>query len=341
VAAAPVSWLDWLIGRIRAAPGPSWAAYLAIFAALALLGHGASWLGGAVAPRTLNPLVVVQASFPVIALAFVEALNSVAIRSLRTLRPAMSVGDAEVGDVALDLVRTPRGWAVGAGLAGVAFAVASIVGGPENYGLRAGVGPIMWLWALVYAAVASAIAYAVVAHVVHQVGIVVRVHRELVRVDLFRLDPLYAFANLTSWTGISIVGALAYGVASLILVGGVRFSIVALAAFTAVIPVAVAVFVFPLLGLHGRIQAEKERRRAEAGEALETAVAELHLRIRSGDFERMSQLHDALAAATSAHATVSKISTWPWRPETLRGFISAVGLPILIWTITALLARVI
>ncbi len=91
--------------------------------------------------------------------------------------------------------------------------------------------------------------------------------------DLFRLEPLYAFANLTSWTGI------------------------------------------------------------------DAAVAEVQARIRAGDYERMDKLNNALAAATSVVATIEKISTWPWRPETLRGFVSAVGLPILIWTITALLGR--
>jgi hypothetical protein len=199
----------------------------------------------------------------------------------------------------------------------------------------------MWAWALGYSALTGAFAVVAVAHVIHQVGVVMRVHRDLIRVDLFRLDPLYAFANLTAVTGIAGLLGLAYGVASLILVGGVRLSVVEIAAVGAQIPIAVAVFVVPLLGLHGRIQAEKDRRHTEAGETLETTVAELHRRIRAGEFERMSQLNDALAAATSAHATIAKISTWPWRPETLRGFISAIGLPVLIWVITAVLARVI
>ena len=341
MAAAPVSWLDWLGDRIRAAPGPSWVAYLVIFAVLAMLGTAASWVSGAVPRGTLDPLVLVQASFPSFTLAWLEAMNAVALRSLRTLRPAMTIGDAEVGDLAVDLVRTPRRWAVAAALAGVAFGTASVVSGPENYGLREGVGPVMWVWALTYTAVTAALTAGAFAHAVHQVGIVIRVHRELVRVDLFRLDPLYAFANLTSLIGISSLAGTAFTVGALTLVGGVQFSVLEFAWFGAIIPIAVGVFVGPLLGLHGRIEAEKERRHAQAGEALETTVTEIHRRIHSGDFDRMSQLNDALAAATSAYGTISKISSWPWRPETLRGFVTAVGLPILLWAITAVLGRVI
>jgi hypothetical protein len=260
---------------------------------------------------------------------------------LRTLRPALTVGDAAIGDLALDLVRTPRGWAAAAALAGVIYAAASILSGPESYGLRPGVGAVKWVWAFGFTTTIASITTAVTAHIVHQVGIVMRVHRDLVRVDVFRLDPLYAFANLTSLLGIAMVAGTAYGVGSLVFASEGQFSIVDFAWFGAVIPLAVAVFVVPLLGLHGRIAAEKDRRRGEAGETLETVVAEVNRRIRSGDFERMSPLNDALAAATSAQVTISKVSTWPWRPETLGGFVSAIGLPILLWLITALLGRLI
>jgi len=338
--AEPGGWLDWLIDRIRAVPGPSWVVYLVMFGVLAVLGHAAGWVSGAVTPGTLAPLLVIQASFAPLSPALVEGMGAVALRSLRTLRPALAVSDAEVRVVTADLVRTPRRLALGAGLAGAAFAVASVLNNPEVYLLHAGVGPVMWVWVLAYIPLTAALPAAATAYVVHLVRVVMRVHRDMVRVDLFRLDPLYAFSNLTALLGIASLAGVAYAVGALFVVG-VRFTALELAWFGAIIPVAIVVFVAPLLGLHGRIEAEKARRHTEAGEALNTAVAELNRRLRSGDFEQMGQLNDALAAATSAHATISKISTWPWRPETFRGFLSAIGLPILLWLITALLARLI
>jgi hypothetical protein len=204
---AGASWHDWLLDRIRAAPGPSWALYLVMFGAWVVVGHVAVWLGGAVPSWTLDTLTLVQAIFPPIALAGVVWMNAVALRSLRTLRPALTMDDAGVRGIAADLVRTPRGLAAAAGLAGVAFGIASVLTNPEVYYLRPGVGPILWVWVLVYSPLVDALTAAAVVHGVHQVRVVMGVHRDLVRVDLFRLDPLYAFSNLTAILGIAAVAS--------------------------------------------------------------------------------------------------------------------------------------
>jgi hypothetical protein len=167
-----------------------------------------------------------------------------------------------------------------------------------------------------------------------------RVHRDLVRVNLFRLDPLYGFSNLTAQLGILILAGTACAAGALTIVG-VRFTTLELAWFGAAIPLAVVVFVVPLLGLHRRIEAEKARRHTDAGDALDGAIRELHRRLQTDDFEGMGELNAGISAATSAYATIARISTWPWRPETMRGFASAVALPIALWLITAFLGRVI
>src|SRR5260221_6593169 len=74
------SWPDWLLDRVSAAPGPTWLVYGLAFAALALLGHGARWLGNAKAPGNLDPAAVLEASYPVVFLATMGGLNAVALR---------------------------------------------------------------------------------------------------------------------------------------------------------------------------------------------------------------------------------------------------------------------
>ena len=66
----------------------------------------------------------------------------------------------------------------------------------------------------------------------------------------------------------------------------------------------------------------------------------MHAAIRAGDVSQMDHLDSAVNAATSIMATISRTSTWPWRPDTLRGFVSAIGLPVLLWVITATLGKV-
>jgi len=177
---------------------------------------------------------------------------------------------------------------------------------------------------------------------IQQLRVVVRIHSELVRVDLFRLEPLYAFSSLTSRTGITLIAMLLYGVGSLtILNGGYTLSAVDFTMLAAFLVLSVACFVVPLMGLHGRINAVKERRLAEANASLETVLAEVHARIGAGDFEHAAAATGALTAATAALAAVKQVSPWPWRPETFRAFASAVILPVAVWLITGALGRLI
>jgi hypothetical protein len=54
-----------------------------------------------------------------------------------------------------------------------------------------------------------------------------------------------------------------------------------------------------------------------------------------------AEANAGIAAATVAVAAVTHTSTWPWRPQTFRGFLSALGLPVLVWLITRFIGRAI
>jgi len=53
----------------------------------------------------------------------------------------------------------------------------------------------------------------------------------------------------------------------------------------------------------------------------------------------MDDLNKALASLVIERDALARISTWPWRPETLRSFLTSVALPVLIWVVTAFLGR--
>lgn len=262
---------------------------------------------------------------------------------MTTLRPAIEGGEAEAARIEEEILRTPPRWANAALLLGLLVSVASVASGPSGYGLRPGAS---WatVAAVIFHAMASMIAVlAFMLHAIYQLRLVARVHATAVRVDVFRLAPLYGFASLTAWTGIALVACVAYGLGLLVVTVGedLSFSIVDTATIVGLLSVAVALFVAPLLGLHDRISDEKARRLAEANLALSATIAEIHRRIAAGELEAAAKLNDAVAAANATVAAIGRVSTWPWRPETLRGFVSALGLPIALWLITEVLRRVI
>lgn len=340
-----LSWPDWVLRQVDAFPGPTWVVYAVFLAVVSLVSHIVGWATGGIEPGTVSALRVFGVTFPVIVLGSMQALDGVAARALDTLRPALSADEPTVARLRQDLQRTPILAANVAGVLGIVVAVLSVANDPVGYDLGPTSAALDWTVAIFIAILTIPTIFAFLAHAIHQLRIVARVHRDLIRIDLFHLDPLYSFSSLTARTGAAIVGFVVYGIGGLSLLSGrlVGFGAQAVVGTTTVVIlllVAIACFLVPLLGLHGQIRDERDRRRAEANAAVDGTVGEIEARIAAREFDRMGPLADAMTASTAAVAAISRISTWPWRPETLRGFISALGLPILIWTITALLARV-
>ena len=200
----------------------------------------------------------------------------------------------------------------------------------------------MWAVALIASGTSTFAAFAYLAHAVHQLRLVTRIHRDLVIVDLFALQPLYAFASLTAWTGMVLIGVTVYGLVSIQVVLGVDirlFSVADLLTVGSLFGVAVACFGVPLLGLHGRIVEAKQRELARAIVALKRAVQTLDERLAHPDGADLTQARSGVDGAILALGAIRAISTWPWRPETFRGFASALGLPIVLWIIQGLLFR--
>ena len=78
---------------------------------------------------------------------------------------------------------------------------------------------------------------------------------------------------------------------------------------------------------------------AEADRRFEATLKRLHQRLDTDSFERMDELNKALASLVIERDTLARLSTWPWRPETLRGFLTSVALPVVVWYVTSVLGR--
>jgi hypothetical protein len=276
--------------------------------------------------------------FPVVLLWSAQVLDGVAVRALAALSPALELDAAGIDALARELRRTPARWAFLALPVGAAAGIGSVLASPVGWELRPGDPAVTWALTVVVSCAGMFVAFGFGVHAVHQLRLVDAIHRGSVTIDLFRLEPLYAFAKLTSLTGITLIGIVVGGtVVASIVVPNFMLAPTDVLAFLLV--VAIASFIVPLLGLHDRIEAEKDRRRAEAQTTLAAALAEVRRRIAAGDMDGAARVNDAVAAANTGVLVVSRVSTWPWRAETLRGFLSAVFLPIGLWLVITLLGR--
>jgi hypothetical protein len=99
------------------------------------------------------------------------------------------------------------------------------------------------------------------------------------------------------------------------------------------------IFVWPLLGVHRLMEAEKKRLLDQNGQKMEAAIAETHRRLDAQELAGMENLKDALDNLVTEQTVVSKISTWPWQLGTVSVLATALFLPIILWIVQRLLDR--
>jgi hypothetical protein len=164
-------------------------------------------------------------------------------------------------------------------------------------------------------------------------------YARVAHLNLFHLEPLYALSGLTSRVGILLAfsGVLAY-LTNIVFTdrpqeGAFMFFFLIDAALAGL------AFVLPLGRIHRRLVQEKERVNAENDRRLEQALRTLHRRSDEGDWNGMADFRHSIASLLDFRHEIKSISTWPWETATLRSFLSALLLPVVLWLIQQGLSR--
>ena len=351
----PPSWFDRLTAAVDRLPGPAWLSYMAIAALGTSLFVAAAATGGDYRPGQLLAFHVWIAGQLAYMLALMHYLDRSAGSALDSFRPVLEDGrpaersakaDASTfADLRYRLTTLPPWPTWLATLAGAAFGfslpflfLGSWLKAADLLSVSATFAPFglsttslfFVRFIQVYFILTEAVAGTLVFHTVHQLRLISRVYASQTRLNLYRLQPLYAFsvpAGLTS-AGLVVYTYGWFGTAPLLLsepIGRVLGLF-----FTAV---AAMTFAWPLLGIHRRLVDEKKRLLAESAAKFEATVDELHRRIDKKALTSMDDLNKTLSSLEIEQAALRRIPTWPWEPGTLRGVIAALGLPIIIWLI--------
>jgi hypothetical protein len=177
-----------------------------------------------------------------------------------------------------------------------------------------------------------------ISQAIHQLRTVERVYELVGTIDLLRAKPLYAFSRLTAQTGVSFLFVAYY-------VAAVRPDVVSSSraleiVLVAMVPTAVACFVLPLRGMHQRLAAEKDRALAQVASRFEAVFVRLHQRVDQEILTDADKLNMQITSLAAEREALARVSTWPWEPATLTGFLTTLVLPALIWGIQRVLQRV-
>jgi hypothetical protein len=332
----PASWLNRMIDWIDSRPGPGWAYYLAGIILLGLLTLFGLWLSTGL-PAGISALgALTYAPYPFYFIALMHYLDRQARIALRMFRPSLQISDAEYNRIEYELVTVPAkgGWIV--------TVIAVVLGTTATLSME-GVsslqsGELIATFIVGLITTITIASFLILAyHTFRQLRNVSRIHASAPSVSLFQTAPLYAFSQLTSRTGIGLLVFASYSnladppsatqPVSIILTG-------------AMLTVAAAAFILPLLGMHNRLVLEKLRLVSEVNRGVEAVYQELQQQVESRNFADADNLNKTFNSLLSLRDTVNRLSTWPWQAETLRTFVSALLLPVLIWIITRILDQV-
>jgi hypothetical protein len=328
--AYPPSFIDKFMGFIQRLPIPYWLTYLLLFILESALNHVLSWIDGWIPTFTFKGVMCLFPLWQWGTLAIVTYLNLTAETTLSSFRPLLDIDDDTLKKVKDEFTTTPTRGVI---LSGVLWAIVYFLIAYLTYDafyVQYGLGNLLrgftFLEGLISYSTGSVIYY----HSLRQLWLVNRTVKMVKRFNLFQLDPVYSFSRLTSRTGISWMFML--GLTLLMFpLDLAKGPTLAVLGFQVVL--ALAAFILPLRLVHDHLVSEKRRLLTEHHQRVESALARVHLCLDQNELGEMAQLNDVISGLNAERDILAKISTWPWRTETLTGFLSAIILPIVLLVI--------
>jgi hypothetical protein len=333
--------VDRLLDWIARTPGAGWLFYSGITIAFVVLGHGLRWLDGSIPYGEFDGLRFANDVLTLYPLALLQYLNSTARSALQVFRPALGTLESQYQVLQHGLTRmSQRGFVTSASL-GVVLAVLSLLADPGGWGIAADASAASRITTAVQVGLEFLSFIVLVSHIIHQLRIVRRIHREASGVSLYAREANHAFSILTVQAAIGLVAPIYFYSFIVLLTQGALggMSAVDSGAVVVLMLLSAAVFILPLNRMRRRLQHEKSRLIQEVDWRVEATTQRLHGAVDSGAFGKTRDLAVALSALKDEKLQLRTISTWPWDNATLRGFLSSIGLPVLLWFITTYLGR--
>ena len=251
---------------------------------------------------------------------------------LDPLRPALRCSDAEYANLVREFTSPSPKFRRAAGVVGVLIGLAVLVEGNVSSLLQRATWNSHFGWIALNISVVFWMLGVWIFWVVRNTGLLMRVQREVVEIDLMDLGSLTAFAReslraIVLWLITSSIGALVMAIS-----GALGAS--ALVVLAAVLVATIALF-YPVRGLHHRI---REAKRVEI-ELVNEQVRRKRARILESDGPDAEAASGKLPGLLAYRQFVESVSEWPIDTSTLLRFALYLGLPIGSWLGGALVER--
>jgi hypothetical protein len=332
----PPSWIDELVGKIDRLPGPAWLFYLFVLLLFSLLNNVVGWLDGTQEAGTFELLKTTDAFYIVYGVGFYHYLNNVATKALHNFRPALGADAPKEADLRYQLVTLPARWGWLAMLLGIVIAALTIQIRPADFGITSETSAFAIVYWNVNAAFSYVCAMALFIRTIKQLFQVNFLHSQVTQIDLFHLEPLRAFSQLTARAGFIIFLIALYNLT----LRSTGLNVVLLVLDGASVLLALIIFMAPLMSIRSRTQNEKQQEQIVIDQRLKSILGEVNQYVDSGELSKVGDLGDAIDVLLKEREILAGISSVPWEQSTLREFASSVLLPVILWLVTRFLGEV-
>jgi hypothetical protein len=316
---------------------PAWIVYAVFGWTLILCQMLFLWLDGGLQAEELLPIIIYNALLTPFGLALIHLLDNQAVTALNSMKPTLDMTEPEFDEFHYKLPNMPFPAALIAGLTMVVMVI--LMEQLSALPIRYAALEQLPVFTIIFQIVDKSSAFMLgvfIYHTIRQLRMVNAINSNHTHISLFNLGPLQAFSKLTASTAVGLVVGV-YGWMLInpdLLADPISLGFVGL--FTIL---AAAVFVWPLLRTHRRMEMEKARMLHELDLQFEAAFSKLNQRLREDDYAAIERLNGTIASLEIQHKRITAIPTWPWRPETARFTLAAIVLPLLLTVLQFLAAR--
>jgi hypothetical protein len=323
------SWLDRFTDWIEGLPGRSWIAYLILFLLLGLQNQIAAWIFGTLPVGEFDIYLFLYHLFTFEILFFSKFLDKDAERALKEFRPVLDSPDDVFSRILFEFTNLP------ARPVFVLTILGGLFGSYYAYSLEINIMKEFQLtFYTAYGFIAFAIPMSLMVifcyRIVRQLQNVSRLTSTIPKIDLFNLDPIYALSSHTAKTGLIFL----FLIYTNIWVNPESIQLpTAIISITVISILSFLAFIVPLMGINRRLVKEKRGMRREVNHRLKMAFVQADRDFNNLELGEMDELEKTVAIFERQKEFVEKLPTWPWQPATLRGFLSAVTLPLIIWIV--------
>ena len=321
----PPSFVDRFMNWVKRLPMPYWLTYLVLFLLHTFINHVFGWVDRSIPAFTFKPLVPMFPLWLWGPLAIMTYLDAIALDALSKFSPLLDISPESMRRLEYEFTTMPaRGVLISSWTWAGIYLIFTALAYPIYVAL--GFRTLGIIHTILDGLIVFSIGSTILYHSIRQLRLVQQTVKLVRQFDLFRLDPVYAFSVLTARTSIAWV----FLAALTLLMSPIQASSLEIGPIIGIV-MALAAFALPLWIVHQRLVAEKRKLLAEHDQRVASTLARLNHSVDENDLSGVRELNSVLKGLNTEGNILEKIRTWPWRTETLTGFLSAIVLPMLLF----------